>query len=641
MGTIIDNKQSDKIWRSCFMALSALLLLLMPVLSVPHGQTGDEWSLMIYGNDIYDYFFNHGTKALNYDGQSLQVEGLHYYGGLYDFTVTFLQKKIFTSVDELTFRHIINAIIGALLFIYTGLIAKHFARWRAGCLAFLLIALSPRILGESMNNPKDIPFAFANVFFIYYLLRYIATFGVAKVQWKYALLMGLGFGLAMGFRIGGILMIPYTVLFLGVYYFWDKSFQEKIKANTSKVFKIILANLAVTFVLGYIIGIMFWPWALQAPLSRPFEALTAMTNRQIFLRMLFDGQFIMNNEVPWYYTTKWIFMSSPVLVLVGFLTSIALIMPLSRRFGKTTLFVLFFTLIFPVVYAVYKNATIYDTWRHFFFIYPSMVILAALVCEYFIEKFADRKNYQYGVIAVIVVGMCLPLVWILRSFPNEYVYFNEIEGGAKKAYGVYDFDYYQNSGKQDAQWILKNAKPKAGVTIIGSNLSGLDKYFLDTTKYVFKYIRFNERDAKDWDYYITYSRFIPIAQLESNTWPPANAVYTVKVDDIAISAVLERKSKKDLAASNAFDKQQLDLALNLYQQSVQEDPTNDMVFIKYATVLAAKGMLREALAALDKAIKIDSSNPAAYNLQAQIYNALGDRGHAQQAQAMVQQLTQR
>ncbi len=77
-------------------------------------------------------------------------------------------------------------------------------------------------------------------------------------------------------------MIPYTILFLAVYYLWDKSFQEKIKANTSKALKIILVNLTVSLVIGYIIGIMFWPWALEAPLSRPLEALNAMTNRQIF-----------------------------------------------------------------------------------------------------------------------------------------------------------------------------------------------------------------------------------------------------------------------------------------------------------------------------------------------------------------------
>jgi len=628
--TTPSSTDQHKIWQWTFMALAALSLILMPLLSVPHGQTGDEWSLILYGHDVYDYFFNGSTKALNYDGQGLQVEGLHYYGGLYDFVVTFLYKTFFGSADELTFRHIINSLIGALLFIYTGLIAKHFGGWRAGVLAFLFMVLSPRILGESFNNPKDIPFAFANVIFLYYLLRYISTFP-AK-QWKYALLMGLGFGFAAGFRIGGILMVPYTVLFIGVYYFWDKDFKTRL--SQPKGFSTLIKNLAVTFAMGYIIAIIFWPWALQEPLSRPLEALGAMTNREIPIRMLFEGQFIMNTEVPPFYTFKWIFISSPILILLSFIAGIVLIKPLAQRFGKTTVFFLLFTLLFPVLYAIYKHSTLYDTWRHFFFIYPSMVIMAALVFEYALERFATNKAYQYGITAVMVIGLLLPAWWITRSFPNEYVYFNEFEGGAKGAFGMYDFDYYQNSGKQDAQWIQKNESQKNRKVIIGSNLSGYHYYFLnDTSKYIMRYVRFNERDAKDWDYYVTYSRFIPVAQLEANTWPPANAVYVVKVDDLPISAVLERKTKKDMEANAAMQRRQLDSAIMLYQQSIKEDPSNEMVFLKYANVLAAKGQMKEALAALDQALKLDNSNPAVYDLQAQIYQAIGDQENARRAQS--------
>lgn len=626
----------DNPWQSVFVIFSCLLLLLMPLLSVPHGQTGDEWSLMLYGHDIYDYFFNNSTKALNYDGQSLQLEGLHYYGGLYDFTVTFLHRTFFASADELTFRHIINALIGALLFIYTGLIAKQFGGWRAGFLAMIFIMLSPRILGESMNNPKDIPFAFANVFFIYYLLRYLEHF--PSKQWKYALLMGVGFGLAMGFRIGGILMMPYTGLFILFYYLWDKRFSAMAKADFKKAFTTILKNLAVTFVLGYIIGIMFWPWALQAPLSAPLDALKAMTNRQIFLRLLFEGQYIMNNEVPPYYTLKWIFISSPVLVLTAFLASILFIRQLVSRYGLPAILILFFTIVFPVAYAVYKESTIYDTWRHFFFIYPGVVILAALLFHFLLEKFSEKKSYQYGIIAVIVIGMALPLAWIVRSYPNEYVYFNEFEGGAKGAYAAYDFDYYQNSGKQAAEWIIKNSGSKKGKVLVGTNLSGFDKYFHDTSRFAVSYVRYNERDEKDWDYYVTYSRFISVAQLESNTWPPANAVHVIKVDNLPISAVLERKTKKDFEAFKAYQAQNTGLAIQLYQQSIAEDPTNDMLYVKYATVLAVSGKLNEAIAALEQAKKIDNSNPAIYNLLVQIYSAVGDQQGARNAQNMLNQL---
>lgn len=637
----IDTNQ-DKIWQKIFIALSALSIVLMPYFSTWHGMSGDEWSLIIYGHDIYNYFFNGSDVALDYDKQNwAQVAGLHYYGGLYDFTVTFLHKTLFASSDELTFRHIVNSLIGALLFIYTGLLGKHFGGWRTGVLAFILIALSPRILGESMNNPKDIPFAFANVFFLYYLMKYIATFGNNKAQWKYAILMGVGFGLAMGFRIGGILMIPYTALFIAAYYLWDKNFQEKIKSNFSISAKKIAFNLAATFILGYVIGIMFWPWALQEPLSKPLEALEAMTHREVPIRMLYNGAYIMNNEVPKTYTMNWIRISTPIFVLLAFLASLALAIPLKNRYGKSAFVVLTFTLIFPVAYAIYKDSVLYDTWRHFFFVYPSMVILVALLCNYLLEKFAAQKMYQYATIAAIAIGLSLPLAWIVRSFPNEYVYFNEFSGGIKKAIGVYDLDYYQNSGKQAAEWIKQNTTVKSRKTIVASNMSEIFRYFeKDTNNFTGIYVRYNDRDTKDWDYYITYSRYISLAQLEAGTWPPKNAVHIIESDGVPLSAVLERKTKIDMAAYTAMESQKLESAFTLYQQAVAIDASNDAVLVRYATLFAQKGDIQNALAKLEQAIKIDAGNPAIYNLQVQIYRAIGDNGKAQQAENTLRILMQ-
>lgn len=641
---MMDNLQqkNDALWQKIFIALSCLSLVLMPFFSTYHGMSGDEWSLIIYGNDIYNYFFHASDVALDYDKQNwAQVAGLHYYGGLYDFTVTFLRKSFFPNADELTFRHIINAIIGALLFIYTGLLGKQFGGWRTGVLAFIFIALSPRILGESMNNPKDIPFAFANVFFLYYLVKYITNFGSTKLQWKYASLMGVGFGLAMGFRIGGILMIPYTAVFLVAYYFWNQNFASKIKENFTKSFKNVAANLTLTFILGYIIGIMFWPWALQAPLSKPLEALEAMTHREVPLRMLYNGAYIMNTEVPKTYSINWIFISSPILILLGFLVSLPFIKQLANKYGMASIFLLGFTLIFPLAYAIIKEAVLYDTWRHFFFVYPSMVLIVALLCNFLLEKYAAQKTIQYATIGIIVVGLALPTSWILRNFPNEYVYFNEFSGGIKKAIGVYDLDYYQNSGKQATNWIKANNNNKNGKTIVASNMSEIFRYFMkDTAEFTGTYVRYNDRDTKDWDYYITYSRYISLAQLEMGTWPPKNAVHIIEADGVPLCAVLARKTKLDMTANQLMESQKLDSAYSTYQEAVSIDASNDNVLLKYATLMAQKGDIQNALATLAQAKSIDAGNPAIYNLEVQIYRAIGDNNKAQQAENTLRILMQ-
>ena len=60
---------------------------------------------------------------------------------------------------------------------------------------------------------------------------------------------------------------------------------------------------------------------------------------------------------------------------------------------------------------------------------------------------------------------------MVKVHPNETVYFNELEGGVKNAYGNYETDYYMNSIKPCADWLKKNVLENSKDTlIIGSNV---------------------------------------------------------------------------------------------------------------------------------------------------------------------------
>ncbi len=590
------------VYRTLFWAVAIGLFILMPVLSLAHGQSGDEWSLILYGNDIYDYFFKGSTKALDYDVLHWkQVEGLHYYGGLFDFTVTFLHKTFAPGANELTFRHVFNALFGAGLFLYTGLLAKEAAGWRAGLLALLFMALSPRFLGESMNNPKDIPFAFANVFFLYYLVRFLKSWPAAR--WKYALLLGLGFGMAMGFRVGGFLLLAYFWVFVGAYYVWNAAFRRQANTDFTKTAKQLIGTFAVVAVVGYIIGIAAWPWALQEPLSRPFAALSEMTNRQIFMPVLYEGEMIPNDETPWYYVFKWIFISSPVVILLLFTVALFITLRLAKVWGKFVPFLLLFTFFFPPLYAVYKHSVVYDTWRHFFFIYPSLVILAALAATHLLAVTAGRPT-QWAVLGLLAVGLALSLAFTVRNYPNEYVYFNELEGGIESAATLYDLDYYQNSGKQAASWILQDAAQSSqNPVIIRSNLNYIDKYFspAEARRFQSDYLRYEIRDTAAWDYYITYSRYQPVQDLEDGLWPPANAAHVIRVDGVPISAVLKRRSKEGIAGFQALNAQDYGAATAHFGAYLKTDPANRTILPIYVQLLAQQGRGAEAVALLQQA----------------------------------------
>ncbi|MGY8953768.1 MAG: hypothetical protein ACKVJP_10430, partial [Flavobacteriales bacterium] len=97
--------------------------------------------------------------------------------------------------------------------------AKEILGWRAALIAIFLIFISPRVIGHSWNNPKDIPFAMTYVMGLYYIMKYITN--INNLTWKHKLMVSVSIGLAIGIRIGGLILIAYLLLFTALYFLYS------------------------------------------------------------------------------------------------------------------------------------------------------------------------------------------------------------------------------------------------------------------------------------------------------------------------------------------------------------------------------------------------------------------------------------
>ena len=621
----------SRYWKISFFILSALILIVMPLISRDYGQSGDEWLQIEYGQHIWNYFTNGDQQALNYDSMSLQYQGQQFYGGFFDFTTEILHQW-FPSIPHLFLRHFINALMGALMMIFTGLFVFRLSkRWSVALIALLFIVFSPRIFGESMNNPKDIPLACGFIIGMYFWLAFLQDF--PNRMWRHALGIAIGFGIAFGVRsAGGILQVGYFGVMTLLYYFTNKQFQSQLKADNNKLLKKGVLALVVALAIGYVIGLLTWPWGLQAPLTHPIESLKEMTNRGITLRVFFEGVFRPNNAQPWYYEFKWMLISNPIVVIAGVALFLVLFARARKTYGTFTLVFLVFAAFFTPLYMAYKKSSVHDTWRHVFFIYPFWVSMAALGWPLITDFFKNEK-LRWLPHAIAIAGLLPAIIWTVKVHPNQYVYFNEFVGGIEGAHGYYDTDYYQNSALQDAKWIIKNAKPVPGRKIVvASNMLGFDKYFAKDTSWIrWYYVRYNDRHSKEWDYYVTYSRYISPEQLQNDKWPPANAVHRVEVNGVPISAVLQRKSNAGIEASAALQNQDFATAARKYAEYVAADPYDENALANYGIALASIGQMDAAIAAMNQAVSLDPGRADIYQMMSQIYQAKGDMQNAQQA----------
>lgn len=621
-----------KNWKTAFIGFSIALLIIMLFISKDYGQSGDEWLQIEYGQHIWKYFFEGDKQALDYNNMSLQYQGIEFYGGLFDFSMEILHRWL-PSVPLLHLRHFFNALSGGLLMVFTGLFAYRLSgqSWMTGLLALVFIAFSPRIFGESMNNPKDIPFALGFVVGMYYFLRLLQD--APARMWANAFGIGAGFAIAFGVRpAGGLLLIVNFVVMAALYFLLNKEFKQLVVADKNKLLKKLIFFIIGAIAVGYIIGLMAWPWGLQEPLSRPLESLRQMTNIKITLRVFFEGVFRPNNNMPWYYELKWIMMSNPLIVILGVALFFVLFAKAKKQYGLIAVLLVVFAAFFTPLYMIYKKSSVHDTWRHLFFIYPYWVTMAALAFP-LLKDFIKNEKLQWIPFAIAILGLTPAMAWTVRSHPNQYVYFNELEGGVKGAFGYYDIDYYQNSALQDANWLIKHAPHIPGrKVLVASNMMGFDKYFAKDTSWItWYYVRYGDRHTKAWDYYAGYSRFISAEQLQNGHWPPANVVFAPEVDGVPLSAVIARKSTAGIAANEALQKKDFATAAQLYADYIKTDATDENVFANYGIALASMGQIDAGIAALNEAVKFDAGNPNFYQILSQFYQAKGDNANAQKA----------
>lgn len=638
------TQEANGRWKIAFLILSAFILVIMPMLSHSYGQTGDEWLQMEYGRDIWNYFTKGDPQALDYSAGNLQHLKQELYGGLFDFGTEILHRW-FPSIPQLVLRHFCNALSGAAFMIFTGLLAYRFSlrNWLVGFVALLFMFFSPRIFGESMNNPKDIPFACGFIAGVYFLVAIVQDY--PRKKFNHALGMALGFAIAFGVRAaGGALQVAYFVVFLAGYYFMEQSFKDRIKANP-KLVKGVLLYAGGALLLGYIIGLLFWPYGLQSPVSHPLESLSGMTNRETTIPVLFEGHYTSNHNMPWYYEFKWIMISNPLVIVIGFALFAVLSFSLMKSYGRFIILFIVFGALFPIVYMIYKNSTVYDTWRHVFFVYPFWIIMAALgwaqlggIINSKLAKTGEPVREKFIWPAVVLFGLLPAIFWTVRSHPNQYVYFNELVGGVRGAYGNYDLDYYQNTGLEAANWIKAHATKTPGKKlIVTSNMSGYGNYFVDDTAGVIvPYVRYSNRHAQDWDYYVASPRFLFKEALQDKIWPPQNVVHTIAVDGMPLSVVLQRKSKDGIEANKAYEAKDYPNAIRLYESFLKTDSTDEYALVNYAISLASVGQMEPGIAAMQRAVKLQPGNQQFYDLLSQLYTAKGDAPNAQQARAKAQ-----
>ncbi|MDR1459280.1 MAG: tetratricopeptide repeat protein [Bacteroidales bacterium] len=616
-GKILKEDKNEKTGKRIFWGISLLFLILFVILGLKAGTSGDEFYHLRHANDVINYYktFGEDTVAVSVTAAS-SAENSREYGQAPD-NIACLIATVFGIEDIIMVRHVTNVIFGWTGMLFAALLAYRISRkWYAAIITAVLLFLSPRYLGHSFNNLKDIPFSAMMMMGLYYIYYFLET--MPRPPKKVVIMLAVSIGLAIGTRVGGLLLIAYFGLFSVVYFIaqWviinrgNKSqLKAKIKKKTTEknkigiLFKRLLGYGLLISLAGYFLAVLIWPYALEHPFKTVYEVYEKMAHFQISLLQLFEGSMQWSDILPEYYTPKYILMSVPVVVILGMI-----LYPFVggwKKENRAGLFFVYFAFIFPVFWIVYTNANVYGGWRHALFAYPPMVVAAGLGFNALVE-FLKNKYLKVAAMVLPVLFLIMPLVHIIKNHPYEYIYFNKLAGGIDAMYGNYEMDYYYHTTREATEWIIANAE-KSGLEtgdkiIVASWHPASVEYFLrhDTAKFHAGFLRWRERGDFDWDYSIFVITGMVPEQIKSKHFPPKNTVHTIDVDGKPVCLILKRDDKSDWKGFQYKSENQIDSAIYYFKKALEVDEYNEVVMLNLVETYFQVGMIDSAKPYLDR-----------------------------------------
>jgi len=367
-----------------------------------------------------------GTVALNayktksFDDHALPPNHANHHGPIY-------QMFLNTVTDSYETRHYINFTLFLFGLIGFFLLAKEYFNHWWSLLAVSLIGFYPRIFGHGIINSVDIPFLVGCIWIVL-LFKYFEK----QPSWKYSVLIAMAVGMTSCIRVLGLFFMFYWGFML---------YQSK------KNLKYLLACGAMVLLVMF----GFYPKLWHQPLLGIFQAA--------------DVASVSNVGTPWYYDLRWFFYTLPLSIHIGILLNF-----MDLKFDKKKWGPIIIWLFVPVLMPILLDSYLYNGWRHHFFVYPAMVLLATRGWTLVSEKL--KHIWLLPCLLIFIM-----MVQLISLSPYQHVYFNLL---GKSLLNEKDFvmerDYPGTSYLAALEYIAETAQ--GSVNVVARDHSAALNYLL-------------------------------------------------------------------------------------------------------------------------------------------------------------------
>ncbi len=427
--------------------LLLLIICLTGLATVDHyGSSWDEQVRAEAGELKFDYYRN--LLSGNFGQARDFAARADNYPGFHDLNLAIL-KQCLPIRPELA-GHLFSLVLGILGIAGAMRLATLLAEGRAGFLTGLILSLTPSYYGHMFINPKDIPFAFGYVWSIYWIARWIRE-GGSSTPWKTVILTGTFIGVTTACRIGGLVLFCYLGLFLLLRIVMEAHLgNEGIRKGILNGLRKTLLPVAAAVAISMIILWLYWPALHSNPFGKASGTLARVTQFTWSMPVLFEGDYLAVDQLPWYYILKMLLIKIPagyLAILAGgtflFVRGFQHQQPLERIRAHFPGIFISFSILFPLFYVIARDSTLYNGIRHLLFIVPPLAVAAGISLDKLL-RMATASSVRNSRLAWAAVSVYFGLVGLsqVRLHPYQYIYYNELAGGTAAASRSYETDYW-------------------------------------------------------------------------------------------------------------------------------------------------------------------------------------------------------
>ncbi|CAM6004747.1 unnamed protein product [Sphagnum balticum] len=400
-----------------------------------------------------------------------------------------------------------------------------------GLLGLSMLLLSPRIFAESFYNPKDIVFLGAMIWAMYSLLLFVESQSLFRTVFH-----AFACAFAVDVRLVGILMVFITLALLGLYVY-----------NKKISLKHVWLPGAYYLVVFFSFMILMWPILALGPFTQFWLAYQQMSTFPHAAEgfTTYMGHQVKNSETPWHYHWVWILITTPAIYSLFFISGTfiflsKLLRQQSMGIPRTSILsICLFFFFFPLVFGSISHSVFYDGWRHVYFVYPFLIILAV----YGVSELSSFSNtpVRYLTIGVITLAMCDSLITMTAMHPFEFIYFNHIANALFKPIDQnFEMDYWGVSYKQGLEYLIAHSDGNEKIKVIFGNAPGYYNvdYMIPQQQAHFELVS----DFESAHYFLTNYR--------TSYWVPAPGIYDCHHLEAQGNKVLAGEASGDLHGAN-------------------------------------------------------------------------------------------